>query len=191
MVSFTLNIPPLAQLTDERFYELCQANRDLKFERSAKGELIIMSPTGGETGKINSDINADLNLWNRQTHLGVVFDSSTGFKLPNGSDRSPDAAWISLEKWNKLLPEQQEQFIPLCPDFVIELRSPSDSLQTLQNKMQEYIDNGTSLGWLINRKERQVEIYRSGQEKEVLDSPNSLSGEEILPGFILNVAMIW
>lgn len=191
MTTFTLSLPPIVQLTDEQFYELCQAHQDLKFERSVKGDLIIMSPTGGGTGKRNSDINTDLNLWNRQTRLGVVFDSSTGFILPNGATRSPDVAWISLEKWNNLRPEQQEQFIPLCPDFVIELRSSSDSLPPLQNKMPEYIDNGMSLGWLINRKDQQVEIYRKGQEKEVLNFPAFLSGEDVLPGFILNLATIW
>lgn len=191
MNNVILNIPPIAKLTDEQFYEICQANRDLKIERTATGELIIMPPTGGGTGKCNSDINIELGIWNRNTGLGIVFDSSTGFKLPNGADRSPDAAWITLEKWHSLTPEQQEKFLPFAPDFVIELRSPSDTLQPLQDKMQEYIDNGTRLGWLMNRKDRQVEIYRQGREKEVLDNPATLSGEEVLPRFVLNMQIIW
>lgn len=191
MNTVTLNIPPIAKLTDEQFYEICQANRDLKIERTATGELIIMPPTGGGTGKRNSDLNIELGIWNRHTQLGVVFDSSTGFKLPNGADRSPDAAWIILEKWESLSPEQQEKFLPFAPDFVIELRSPSDALQPLQDKMQEYIGNGTRLGWLMNRKDRQVEIYRQGRGKEVLDDPATLSGEDVLPGFVLNMHIIW
>lgn len=191
MNTVTLNIPPIAKLTDEQFYEICQANRDFKIERTANGELIIMPPTGGGTGKRNSDINIEIGIWNRNTALGIVFDSSTGFKLPNGGDRSPDAAWITLEKWDSLTPEQQEKFLPFAPDFVIELRSSSDTLQPLQDKMQEYIDNGTRLGWLMNRKDRQVEIYRSGREKEVLDNPATLSGEDVLPGFVLNMQIIW
>jgi Uma2 family endonuclease len=146
-----------------------------------------MPPTGGETGKRNSDINFELNLWNRQTKLGIVFDSSTCFKLPNGGERSPDAAWIPLGKWESLTPEQREKFPPICPDFIIELRSPSDSLKPLQDKMQEYMDNGSRLGWLINPKNRQVEIYRQGQEKEILENPPTLSGEDVLPGFVLNI----
>jgi Uma2 family endonuclease len=191
MNTVTLNIPPIAKLTDEQFYEICQANRDLKIERTATGELIIMPPTGGGTGKRNSDINIELGIWNRNTGLGIVFDSSTGFKLPNGADRSLDAAWITLEKWESLTPGQQEKFLPFAPDFVIELRSPSDALQPLQDKMQEYIENGTRLGWLMNRKDRQVEIYRSSREKEVLDNPATLSGEDVLPGFVLNMQVIW
>lgn len=191
MSAIVLHIPAIAKLTDEQFYQLCQANRDLRFERTATGELIIMPPTGGRTGKRNSDINLDLGLWNRQTKLGIVFDSSTGFKLSNGSDRSPDAAWIPIEKWNNLTSEQQEKFLPLCPDFVVELRSPTDNLKVLQDKMQEYIDNGTRLGWLINPQDKQVEIYRHGREKEILDNPLTLSGEDVLPGFILTLQNIW
>jgi Uma2 family endonuclease len=191
MTALILNMPQSVQLTDEQFFELCQVNRDLKFERTATGELIIMSPTGGGTGRRNSGINAQLWLWNQQTQLGEVFDSSTGFKLPNGADRSPDASWIPAEKWNELTLEQQERLLPLCPDFVIELRSPSDSLQSLQDKMQEYIDNGTRLGWLINRQNRQVEIYRQGRQKQVLSAPATISGEDVLPEFILNLELVW
>jgi Uma2 family endonuclease len=191
VTTLTLQIPPTVQLTDKQFHQICQANRDLRIERTATGELIIMPPTGGGTGKRNSDINIDLGIWNRKTELGVVFDSSTGFKLPNGAYRSPDAAWIPLEKWTTLTPEQQENFLPLCPDFVIELRSPSDGLKSLQDKMQEYIENGTRLGWLINYRDRQLEIYRQGIEKEVLDSPASASGEDVLPGLVLDLQKIW
>ena len=191
MNSITINLNSVIKLDEDQFYELCQSNPDVKFERNAKGELIIMSPTGGLTGKYNADIVTDLNLWNRQKKLGIVFDSSTGFKLPNGADRSPDAAWISLTRWNQLSLKQQEKFVPLCPDFVIELRSSSDRLKTLQDKMDEYRNNGTLLGWLINRKDKQVEIYRRGQPKEVLNQPSSLSGEDILPDFVLNLESIW
>jgi Uma2 family endonuclease len=179
------------QLSDEQFFQLCQDNRDLRLERSAKGDLIIMPPTGGETGNSNAGITAQLWLWNNLHKLGVVFDSSTGFKLPNGADRSPDAAWIPLEKWQALTPQQKERFLPLSPDFVIELMSPSDSLETARKKMQEYLDNGTRLGWLINRKIREVEIYRQGQTVEILTNPESLSGESILPEFSLNLTLIW
>ena len=191
MNSITINLNSVIKLDEDQFYELCQSNPDVKFERNAKGELIIMSPTGGLTGKYNADIVTDLNLWNRQKKSGIVFDSSTGFKLPNGADRSPDAAWISLKRWNQLSLKQQEKFVPLCPDFVIELRSSSDRLKTLQEKMDEYRNNGTLLGWLINPKDKQVEIYRQGQPKEVLNQPSSLSGEDILPDFVLNLESIW
>jgi len=191
MTPLILNNPETAPITDEQFYQICIANRELKLERTAKGDLIIMPPTGGGTGKRNSDINLDLGLWNRQTQLGVVFDSSTCFQLPNGAKFSPDVAWIPLAKWESLTPEQQEKFPPICPDFVIELRSPSDPLKPLQEKMQEYINNGTRLGWLINRKNRQVEIYRPGREKEILDNPTTLSGEDVLPGFVLDLSLIW
>jgi Uma2 family endonuclease len=191
MTALILNVPASAQFTDEQFYEFCQANRDLRIERTASGALIIMPPTGGITGKHNSSLTAQVWLWNEQTQLGVVFDSSSGFKLPNGSDRSPDVAWIPLETWNQLTPAQQEKFLPLCPDFVIELRSPSDALKPLQEKMQEYLENGTRLGWLLNRQDRQVEIYQPNQPKQVLEAPIALSGEAVLPGFRLNLSSFW
>ncbi|KAB0240353.1 Uma2 family endonuclease [Microcystis aeruginosa EAWAG127a] len=179
------------QLSDEQFFQLCQDNRDLRLERSAKGDLIIMPPTGGKTGNSNGRITQQLFNWSDNNGTGIAFDSSTGFKLPNGADRSPDAAWISLEKWQALTPQQKERFLPLSPDFVIELMSPSDSLETARKKMQEYLDNGTRLGWLINRKTREVEIYRQGQTVEILANPESLSGESILPEFSLDIALIW
>jgi Uma2 family endonuclease len=178
-------------LTDEQFYQICQDNLDLRFERNTQGDLIIMPPTGGETSNRNAGITAQLWIWNEQYQLGKIFDSSGGFKLPNGADRSPDAAWIPLDKWNALTPEQQRKFLPLSPDFVIELLSPSDALENTQNKMKEYIENGTRLGWLINPQARQVEIYRQGKEVEILDNPQNLSGESVLVGFLLNLAVIW
>ena len=190
MTSLTVSLNSL-KLTDEQFFQICQDNRDLRFERNANGDLIIMPPTGGETGNRNAGIIAKLWIWNEQNQLGIVFDSSTGFKLPNGADRSADASWISLDRWNTLTPEQQSKFIPLCPDFVIELRSPSDNLKTIQEKMQEYLKNGIRLGWLIDRQLRRVEIYRQGKEVEILENPTNLSGEDILPGFVLNLALIW
>ncbi|MEH2310013.1 MAG: Uma2 family endonuclease [Nostoc sp.] len=191
MNALTVNLKPALELTDEQFFQICQANRDLKFERAASGELIIMPPTGGETGNKNARITQQLMNWTDTDGTGIAFDSSTCFKLPNGADRSPDAAWIKLERWDALTGEQKEKFPPICPDFVIELLSPSDSLKIAQDKMREYLDHGVPLGFLINRKSRQVEIYRQGQKVEVLDSPATLSGEDVLKGFVLNLGMIW
>lgn len=187
MTAFTLNLEPLVSLTDDAFYALCQANPEVKLERTSIGELIVMPPTGGETGNRNIELAFQLQAWSRQNKLGVAFDSSTMFQLPNGAYRSPDAAWIGLERWEALTPEGREAFPPLCPDFIVELRSPSDSLRSLQDKMQEYIDNGARLGWLINPQSQQVEIYRPCLEKEVLLAPTSLSGEQLLPRFVLNL----
>ncbi|WP_254174252.1 Uma2 family endonuclease [Planktothrix pseudagardhii] len=190
-----LTLPPILtlklDLTQEQFWQLCQENHDLQFERTATGELIIMPPTGGNTGKRNVKLITQLDLWNSKTHLGEVFDSNTGFTLPNGADRSPDASWVSRERWEALTPEQQEKFIPLCPDFVVELMSPSDRLEKTRQKMQEYQENGAKLGWLINRKQQQIEIYRLNQGVEILDYPNEISGEDILPGFVLDLTTIW
>lgn len=188
-----VNIPTTITLkiSHDQFLDLALANRDLQLERNATGELIIMPPTGSYTGKINFDIAGQLWFWNRQTKLGEAFDSSTGFHLPNGSDRSPDAAWIKQEKWDTLSLEQKESFAPICPDFVLELRSQTDSLEKLQSKMREYIENGASLGWLIDQKNQRVEIYRPGKDVEILEHPTSLSGEDILPGFILDLTELW
>ncbi|MEH2042572.1 Uma2 family endonuclease [Nostoc sp.] len=177
-------------LTDEQFFQMCQKNRDYRFERTASGELLIMPPTGSDTGNRNFDMVVELGIWNKQTKLGKGFDSSTGFTLPNGAERSPDASWVKIERWNALTPEQQEKFAPICPDFVVELRSRTDSLKELQEKMQEYIENGTQLGWLIDRKNKRVEIYRPGKDVEILDNPTSLSGENVLPGFVLDLQQI-
>ncbi|MBE9218631.1 Uma2 family endonuclease [Dolichospermum flos-aquae] len=191
MNALTVNFKSVIEMTDEQFFELCQNNRDLRFERNANGELIIMPPTGGETGNKNARITQQVMNWTDVDGTGIAFDSSTCFKLPNGADRSPDAAWIKLERWDALTDEEKQKFPPICPDFVIELLSPSDSLKTTQEKMKEYIDNGVGLGLLINRKSRQVEIYRPGKEVEVLDSPATVSGEDVLKGFVLNLVMIW
>ena len=191
MIAATINFNAIAKITDDQFYQLCRENPDVKFERNAQGAIIVMTPTGGETGSYNSEINADFVIWNRQTKLGVCFDSSTCFKLPSGANRSPDVSWIKQERWDTLTLEQKQKFPPISPDFVLELMSPTDSLKDTQDKMQEYMNNQVKLGWLINRKTRRVEIYRQGQKVEVLESPTQLSGEDILPGFVLNLRSLW
>lgn len=191
MNALTLNLRPVIALTDAQFEQLAAANRDLRLEKTAKGELIIMPPTGGNTGKRNTDLLFQLQAWNRPNKLGVVFDSSTAFRLPNGATLSPDASWVSQARWDALTPKEQDSFPPLCPDFIVELRSRTDSLEDLQAKMQEYLENGIRLGWLIDPKTRTVEIYRPSQSKEVLQSPQSLSGEDILPGFVLDLQPIF
>ncbi|MBE9018735.1 hypothetical protein C7Y66_03635 [Chroococcidiopsis sp. CCALA 051] len=185
MDTVILNLEPIVHLTQEQFYQLCMANRELNLELNAKGDLIIVPPVGGESGNQEADLITDLNNWNRQTKLGKVFSSSTIFRLPNGANRSPDAAWIRLERWEALTPEEREKFPPICPDFTIELRSRTDTLKPLQEKMQEYLANGLRLGWLINPQNNQVEIYRANQPVEVIFLPSVLSGEDILPGFEL------
>jgi Uma2 family endonuclease len=174
MSPLTLNLDTV-YLTDEQFYQLCQNNRELQFERTAKGELIIMTPVGGESGNREADLIIDLGIWNRQTGLGFTFSSSTVFKLPNGADRSPDAAWIRRQRWEALTAEQRRKFPPIAPDFVIELRSATDDIETLHQKMQEYMDAGVLLGWLINPQQQQVEIYRPRQDVEVRNLPTELS----------------
>ncbi|OKH28583.1 Uma2 family endonuclease [Chroogloeocystis siderophila] len=173
-------------LSDEQFYRLCQVNRDLRLERTAEGKLIVMPPTGWETGNRNSKLNQRLGNWADRDGSGLVFDSSTGFILPNKAIRSPDAAWVKRDRLKALRPDPN-RFLPLCPDFAIELRSASDDLDTLQAKMQEYLENGMQLGWLLNPYDQQVEIYRVGQPVEVLNSPKKLSGETVLPGFVLQL----
>lgn len=194
METLTLNIPPAVNLTDEQFYQLCIANEPCQLELTQTGELIIMPPTGGENGIINANLSTDLGLWNRQTKLGKVFDSSTEFKLPSGAYRCPDAAWVKLARWDALSKEEKKRFPPLCPDFVVELRSETDSLEKLRTKMREYQNNGVLLGWLIDPQTPLVEIYRYGKDVEVLNfdvhNPPKLSGEDILPGFILDLQII-
>jgi Uma2 family endonuclease len=191
MTAVILQIPQSLKFTDDKFVEMVAANKDLRLELSSQGELSIMSPTGGETGDRNLELGGQVWFWNRQNGLGKAFDSSTGFKLPNGATRSPDVSWIKMARWNALTPEQRKRFLPLCPDFVIELVSESDDLADTQAKMREYIANGLRLGWLINPKNKQVEIYRPNQEIEVLQSPANLSGEDVLPGFILDLQPIF
>ncbi len=191
MNSLTLNLPPVLKLTDEQFEQLAAANSDLGLELTAKGELIIMPPTGGETGDRNFELDGQLWLWNRQNSLGKAFDSSTGFRLPSGATRSPDVAWIEIERWEALTPAQKKRFLPLCPDFAVELVSETDEVEDVRQKMQEYLQNGLRLGWLINPKLKQVEIYRPNREVELLKYPTTLSGEDILPGFVLDLEPIF
>lgn len=191
MLNLNIAIPQAFKVTHEQFQELTTVNRDLKLERTATGELIVMPPTGSDTGNRNLDIEGQLWLWNRQTKLGKAFNSSTGFHLANGAYRSPDASWVKLERWEALTPQQREGFAPICPDFVVELRSRSDSMDTLRAKMEEYKQNGATLGWLIDTKNRKVEIYRQNQDVEILDNPTTLSGENLLPGFVLDLTEVW
>ncbi|NJM70575.1 MAG: Uma2 family endonuclease [Scytonema sp. RU_4_4] len=191
MSALILQLPPSLKLTDEEFEQLIALNQELRLELDAQGELIIMSPTGGETGNQNFEFYIDLGIWNRQNKLGKAFDSSTGFKLPNGGTRSPDASWITIERWEALTPQQRKKFLPLCPDFAVELVSESDDIEDTQAKMREYIENGLRLGWLIHPQEKQVEIYRPHVAVEVLNSPKKLSGEDVLPGFVLDLEPIF
>ena len=194
METATITLPPTLklhiELADEQFFQLCQHNRELRFERTAKGEILIMPPTGGETSNRNFEIAVQLGIWNKQNKLGKAFDSNGGFTLPNGAVRAPDVSWVRRERWEALTPQQRQKFLPLCPDFVVELRSPSDSLKETQEKMQEYIDNGARLGWLIDPQTRRVEIYRPNQDVEILENPATVPGEDVLPGFVLDLNCI-
>lgn len=179
-------------VTLEQFAVLAAANRTLRLERTATGELIVNPPTGGNTGHRNLSVTGQLSVWfEANDTLGRAFDSSTGFELPNGAIRSPDAAWVRQDRWDALTPEQQDGFIPLCPDFVVELRSKTDGLKELQGKMEKYLENGARLGWLIDPQNKRVEVYRLGQAVEVLESPVALSGEQVLPGFSLVLKRVW
>jgi Uma2 family endonuclease len=178
-------------LTDEQFFLLCRDNPELRFELTSQKGLIIMPPTGSRTGWRNSKLTYQLVQWAEADGTGLTFDSSTGFTLPNGAKRSPDGAWVRRERWEALSEEEQDRFAPICPDFVIELRSPQDSLSTLQSKMLEYIENGAQLGWLIDPRNRRAYVYRPGQAAEELENPDSLRGDPIMPGFVLNLVEIW
>lgn len=192
MNNYTLNLKPLAnKITVEHFEQLCQLNPELKLETNDQGELVIMSPTGYETGKNNADLLIQLGIWNRQYQLGIVCDSSTGFILPNGAIRSPDVSWIAQARVAQFSKEEKTKFLPLTPDFALELMSPSDQLKTTQAKVYEYRDNGVKLAWLINPQQQQVEIYRSDKPTEVVNKPSSLSGEDILPNLIIELDFIW
>ena len=181
----------LKKINDDEFENFCRHNPDVEIELTKEGELIIMPPTGGRTGIRNFSLIGYFFNWLEKDKSGVGFDSSTLFKLPNGAKRSPDLAWITNERWENLTDREQEKFPPLCPDFVVELRSPSDSLVNLQNKMKEYIENGASLGWLIDPLERKIFIYRPRFEMEILENPNSVSGEPLLKNFSLKMKKIW
>jgi Uma2 family endonuclease len=184
-------LPGSESMTTEQFYEFCQANRDLRIERTASGEVVVMPPAFSDTGNRNGKIAQQLGAWTDRDGTGEAFDSSTGFTLSNSAIRSPDVSWIKLERWNALTEQQKASFAPICPDFIIELRSKSDTLKGLQAKMQEYIDNGALLGWLIDRQSQKVYIYRPNQEVEILDNPEAVSDDRILPGFVLQMAKIW
>jgi Uma2 family endonuclease len=186
MTAVTLNLDAITTLTPEQFWELSLTNRDVRLELTAQGKLMVMPPTGWESGKRNMKFGSRLNIWSEVNGTGIAFDSSTGFRLPNGAVRSPDAAWVKQDRLDALNPNP-EGFLPLAPDFVIELRSASDSARDIRDKMKEYRDNGVRLGWFLNPKVQEVEIYRLGQDVEVLKSPVSLSGEDVLPGFVLDL----
>jgi Uma2 family endonuclease len=186
-----LRLAPVVEMSDEQFFALCQLNRDLRIERTSQGDLVLMPPTGGETGRTNFKLTQVFGNWVDADGTGVGFDSSTGFTLPNGAKRSPDLAWVRRSRWEALTQQQREQFPPLCPDFVLELRSPSDALATVQAKMQEYLDNGAQLGWLIDPIEKKVYVYRPQAPVECLDNPQTVSGDPLLPAFVLELGRIW
>jgi len=186
-----LRVRTAVPLSDDELFELCQVNRDLRIERTADGEILVMPPTGGETGRQNSSLTAQLGRWSEIDGSGVSFDSSTGFLLPNGAERSPDAAWVALTRWQALSAEARAKFPPICPDFVVELRSRSDELGTLRAKMEEYRASGARLGWLIDPLERRVHIYHPGGGVETLDAPATVAGDPVLRGFVLDLRRIW
>ncbi len=181
----------VGRISDEHFEKICSKNRDFKIEQTAEGELILMPPTLPDSGWRNNDLSTDVTIWNRKTKEGIVFDSSTYFTLPNGARRSPDVTWMKREKWESLTAEQRKKVSRIIPDFVIELRSSTDSIKVLQAKMREYIENGVRLGWLIDPKNRKVHVYRANGETEILQNPEKLSGEDVLVGFELNVREIF
>jgi Uma2 family endonuclease len=183
--------PVLKKMSEQDFYEFCRLNPDLSLELSSEGDLIIMPPTGGKSGIRNSVLGARLTIWALETKDGHPFDSSTLFTLPNGAKRSPDFAWITNERWNALTEDEQERFPPLCPDFVVELRSRTDTLKNLRQKMEEYMANGAQLGWLIDPQERRVYVYRPGVPVEELNDPRVVSGEPLLRGLELELREIW
>lgn len=186
-----LRTRPMFEMSNDLFFDFCQANREWRIERNAQGEVLIMPPVGGETRRRNALLTTTLNLWALQDGRGVVFDSSAGFELPNTATRSPGAAWVRRARLAVLTAEQKKRFLPLCPDFVVELRSPSDHLQTPPDKMQEYLDNGAQLGWLLDTLNRRVFVYRPGKDVECLENPATLAGDPELPGFVLDLTRIW
>lgn len=186
-LQLTLKFRPGLRLTDRAFWKLCAANPELRLERTARGELIAMSPGGTESGSRNGKLTLRLGNWAEADGSGKFFDSSTGFTLPNGAIRSPDASWISLDRWDGLTFEQRKRFAAICPDFVAELRSDSDRKAKLRKKMREYLAQGARLGWLIDPIDSEIEIYRLGRAIEVLKQPTTLSGEDVLPGFVLDL----
>lgn len=187
-----IRLRPAEPLSDDAYYDLCRKAGDLRVERTADGEIIIMPPTGGETGRRNLELAVALGVWAKKDDTGVCFDSSTEFILPNRAGRSPDASWVKKSRWEALTQRQRDRFPPLCPDFVLELKSPSDDLDDLHAKMREYMENGAELGWLIDPESRRVWIYRAGErEPACLESPDRVSGDPVLAGFVLDLAPIW
>lgn len=191
MSALVLRLRPVVELDAVQFFEFCQLNRELRIERTAEGELVLMQPTGGTTGGRNARLTTLVTSWAMRDGTGESFDSSTGYTLPNGATRSPDASWIRSSRLMTLTPEQRERFLPLCPDFAVELRSPSDNLESLHAKMREYIENGALLGWILDPTDRRVYAYRPDSDVEVLDDPPEVSGEPELPGFVLDLALVW
>ncbi len=186
-----LHVPTTLEMTQDQFFEFCQANRDFRIERTAEGDLLIMPPAGGETSHRNAGLTAVFYVWARRDGSGLVFDSSGGFQLPNGATRAPDVAWVRRSRWDALTAKERRGFAPLCPEFVLELRSPSDDLSKLQEKMEEYVANGARLGWLIDPVSRRVHVYRGDGRVEILEDPSSVSGDPTLPGFVLELSDIW
>jgi Uma2 family endonuclease len=186
-----VQLQPVVNLSDEQLFDFCQVNRDLRIERNSQGELIIMPPAASDAGDRNAELTMQLRIWAKRDGTGKSFDSSAGFLLSNGAVRSPDASWLRLPRWEGLAAEQKKKFAPLCPDFVIELRSESDRLRSLQDKMQEYLDNGAELGLLIDPLLRRVHVYRRNREIEILDNPVTFACEPLLPGFTLDLQEIW
>ncbi len=189
MLVLTLPGPPRKDAN--WFYDFCQANDEWQFERTAKGDILVMAPAGGESSYREGTVFAQLYAWSGRDGTGRAFSSNAGFILPNKANRAPDASWVKMSRLAKIAARQKRKFIPLCPDFVIEVRSPSDRLPRLQEKMEEYRENGSTLGWLIDPQERKVYIYRRGKRVECLDHPKRLSGDPELPGFVLELARIW
>jgi Uma2 family endonuclease len=188
-MEYEFKIKTVEGLTDELFFDLCQANSELRMERDQHGNIIVISPTGANTGNYNSELNYEITHWNRQTRLGYVFDSSAGFTFPNGAVRSPDSSWIYKDRWESLSQNEQEKFAPICPDFMVEVRSKIDRLSDLQTKMEEYRSNGCRLGWLVDRQGKAVYIYRAdGSTKTIKGETVSLDGEDVLPGFVLELS---
>ncbi|MCA9795043.1 MAG: Uma2 family endonuclease [Candidatus Eremiobacteraeota bacterium] len=186
-MTITLDLQPFVAWTEDEFFEFCQRHAWLKIERTASGALEIMTPTGGETSERNALLTCRLVLWARADGTGVAFDSSAGFLLPNGAERGPEASWVERSRWEALTPEQRQKFPPLCPDFVVELMSPSDSLTATRAKIQEYLDNGARLGWLLDPSRMTVEVFRPGHEAECVVEPAQLAGDPVLPGFVLEL----
>ena len=190
-LALELHTQPVIDMSREQFLRFCQRNRDVRIERNAEGSIAVMAPTGGETGARSGRLFAAVFRWAEDDGSGVAFDSSTGFELPNGAVRSPDAAWVARARLERLPAEDKQGFLPLCPDFVIELLSPSDSRAVVRRKMEEYRDNGARLGWLVDPGRRQVAIYRADGVAEQRTGSGVLTGESVLPGFVLDVAAIW